>query len=547
MRAWVRCAPPLLACLAVLDLFALDVWSASYAPLGRDQGIFQYTAFATRAGEQLYRDIREVNGPLTHLVHRCFLALGGAETHRFRTLDWVVTLLVYAGVGASVPRLLATGLPRWAYASLGVIVLGTQYLCYLGWDQAQRESFAMWLVLPALVLAVRPQNTWKMHAIVGALGAAACFGKPTMGAFVPLYGLAAWGGTSARASTRVRHVLALAAGALGGAALVLLATALWLGDPWAGLRLSFVEAPALYAELFRRSPGEILSLPWLRVPLSSGIGVSALASLALALGWLPRRLWPLALAPLAGLLAMFVQGKGYLYHAHPITAPAWLLVLVMFAALHARAVAAPAVEVGAPSTKVLAALTSTVMVLGWCVYARALLIRTPAYFARDLLHIDAEERSPARLDRAEMHDFHPYAMATIAAWLDAHTAKDARVQIYGTDPLVLFWAQRLGATPYLYEYDLNITHAVAGARAHGRDATTILAMGARHGADALARLEQHPPAAFVLFDGAPFMSEPTALADLSLAQPAIAAFLQAHYRPLETFDGPVHLWVRSAP
>ena len=148
----------------------------------------------------------------------------------------------------------------------------------------------------------------------------------------------------------------------------------------------------------------------------------------------------------------------------------------------------------------------------------------------------------------EDHDFHPLAMAAAAAWLGEHTAPTDRVQIYGTDPLVLFWAQRLCATPYLYEYDLDVGHALEGAiRRRGAQHPKTLAirdMGARHGADALARLEDRPAAAFVLFDGSPFMTEPTALADLQRAQPEIAAFLQAHYQLAETFGDAVHVWIR---
>src|ERR1700749_3323860 len=76
--------PPLFWVLSATD-------RASRTPLGRDQGIFQYIGWALSEGQVDYRDLRDVNGPLTHLVHRLFLALGGAADHRFRTLDLVVT------------------------------------------------------------------------------------------------------------------------------------------------------------------------------------------------------------------------------------------------------------------------------------------------------------------------------------------------------------------------------------------------------------------------------------------------------------------------
>lgn len=535
-RAWLRWAPPLLLVLACFDLFVVVAASASYAPLGRDQGIFHYTAFATSQGERLYRDIREVNGPLTHLLHRLFLLLGGADVHRFRSLDLSCSFGLYAVLGAAAPRLTETRSSRLAYALLGVLLLGGQYLGYLGWDQAQRESFATWFVLAALVLAVWPRAGARAYAAVGLLGAVACFGKPTMGAFVPLCLLGAF----AHGPGAARRLLALIGGALAGALLTLAATWLWLGDPWRGLQLYLIEAPALYAELFRRGTFEILGLPWLRVPLLFGAVTGGVAIVAIAVSWWPKRLLPLALAPWAGIAAMLVQGKGYLYHAHPVTGTAWLIVVLGLCTLHERALR----HLGLACA--LAAVTLLLVV-----QQRRALGSAPAYFSRDVAwaaRAGAAERSEERLARAEMHDFHPYAMAQAAAWLQAHTRRDDRVQIYGIDPLVLFWAERLCATPYLYEYDWNVGHALRGAteRRGATDAKTlaIVDMGRRHGADALERLQKAPPAAFVLFDGSPFMTERAALDDLSLAQPAIAAFLQQHYRLAVTFADQVHVWER---
>ncbi|HEX3770652.1 MAG TPA: hypothetical protein VHV30_07305, partial [Polyangiaceae bacterium] len=88
--------------LAVPPLFWVVVATvrASLTPLGRDQGIFQYEAWAMRLGQVAYRDIRDVNGPLTPLVHVLFLALGGADDHRFHALDLVVTGATFAVAGA---------------------------------------------------------------------------------------------------------------------------------------------------------------------------------------------------------------------------------------------------------------------------------------------------------------------------------------------------------------------------------------------------------------------------------------------------------------
>lgn len=546
MRLSLRLLPPLLLVLGLLDLFVVVAHSASYAPLGRDQGIFQFTAFATAAGDRLYTDLREVNGPLTHLVHRLFLWLGGADVHVFRSLDLLVSGLVYAGIGGLVPRMLdARGErpPALISAAVALVLLGAQYLGYLGWDLAQRESFATWFVLIGVAVSALPHRGVGAPALAGAAVTVACFGKPTMGAYVPLLALAV-----AVQAPRVKRLLAFAAGALGSCALVLLATQIWLGDPWRGLRLTLIEAPALYAELFRRGVLETLTLPWLSTPMTIGAAASVLALVALSLRWWPPRFVGLALAPLAGIVALAVQGKGYPYHAHPITAAAWFCLVIVVFQLHARAlaIASPGAR---PAAVVLALLT-----LALVFHGRWALGRSPHYFRRDVAwaaRAGADERSAARLAHAEDHDFHPRAMAEAAAWLDAHTAETDRVQIYGTDPLVLFWARRRSATPYLYEYDLDVGHALAGAIARRGEqhpkTEAIRAMGVRHGADALARLSRAPAAAFVLFDGSPFMTQPSAIEDLQSAQPELAAWLRAHYRLAATFGTSVHVWERVPP
>src|SRR5205823_1662866 len=101
----------------------------------RDQGIFQYVAWAVRNGAVDYRDVRDVNGPLTHLVHMVFLALGAADEHRFRSLDLLVTGLGFAFVGACLPGIAARAQPTWlhrgAWAFAAWVVLSGQYLMYL--------------------------------------------------------------------------------------------------------------------------------------------------------------------------------------------------------------------------------------------------------------------------------------------------------------------------------------------------------------------------------------------------------------------------------
>ena len=61
-------------------------------------------------------------------------------------------------------------------------------------------------------------------------------------------------------------------------------------------------------------------------------------------------------------------------------------------------------------------------------------------------------------------------------------------------------------------------------------------------ADDLRRLQRDGAAAAVLIDRSPWMTEPTALADLERHAPAIAAWLQSNYAEAGGF-GPVRIWM----
>ena len=103
------------ALLALVPAFivALPCWSwawqgtrnASFTSFGRDQGIFQYVAWAITHGDVDYRDVRDVNGPLIHLIHVVFGWFCGRSEHQFRVLDLQVTGVTFAIVGACLPGL----------------------------------------------------------------------------------------------------------------------------------------------------------------------------------------------------------------------------------------------------------------------------------------------------------------------------------------------------------------------------------------------------------------------------------------------------------
>ena len=106
-----RVLAPVLLALVPLFWVADATHRSSLTTLGRDQGIFQYIAWAVRHGDVDYRDVRDVNGPLTHLIHGVFLVLGGGDEHRFHVLELWATAVSFALVGACIPGLVTKRRP----------------------------------------------------------------------------------------------------------------------------------------------------------------------------------------------------------------------------------------------------------------------------------------------------------------------------------------------------------------------------------------------------------------------------------------------------
>jgi len=69
------------------------------------------------------------------------------------------------------------------------------------------------------------------------------------------------------------------------------------------------------------------------------------------------------------------------------------------------------------------------------------------------------------------------------------------------------------------------------------------AAATRRQLDLVRRLEERPPAAFVLFDHAPFTYPPDAVVDLGQHAPPVAQFLHARYREAARI-GTIRVWFR---
>lgn len=549
-------AAPLTLALPPLFWVVEATRRASLTPLGRDQGIFQYIAWATTQGERDYRDIRDVNGPLTHLVHRLFLALGGADEHRFRVLDLVVTGASFALVGACLPGLRSRA-PGWvermAWAFAAWVVLSGQYLLFGYWDLAQRESFFDWFMLSSVALqlvaqgapwrdeARSPRRRARLFALVGALSVLPWLGKPTYAVFTLAQLLALWADTGLPLGRR-RALRAFAIGA-GLAVVVPLAWVLLRGDLGAYLRIQAHDVPAMYRFIWPRAAADIFSGAWAATQAIFAL-VGAVVILVLVLmGEMPARAVAPALVPVAALVSVVVQAKGFPYHFHPVTAGVHLQWLLFACWLAERTRVA---------RRDLALLRLAPIAVGVVFALRVATSMEDSPLIRATWMLWGANTPEDRVSREYFAhfpepDFFPYEMHQTAAYLREHTAPGDRVQTYGMDPYVLFLAGRLSATPYIYAYDLDVDAALGGGTGAVPDEAQrarIRAIRDQHEADLLARLDAHPPAAFVFLDGSPLISVSDAWDDFERHCPQASEWASSRYREVERF-GHDHIWLRN--
>ncbi len=590
-RFWISLAI-LIAFVPALVPLGIALDHASYATLGRDQGIFQYIGWALSQGEVDYRDIRDVNGPLIHFVHRVFLALGGGDEVRFHHLDFAVSAIAFFASGALLPLLSATpivakkarrrsSLPAppvpspalpWAtsvvFGLLAVAVLFGQYVRYIFWDLAQRESFCDWFLLPSVVLGVlaihplRKKRTAERLAVAaGVLLGIAIFGKPT----VVLFGLVSAAGLLFAPRGRKTRLLAgYLLGSLLAAALFTTYLA-FFADLKTFLATYFVDAPRIYRFIYLRPWREMFTVPWgefqhVQAAITLGIGILLMTVRALS-----PRVFPILLFPVVGYASVILQGKGFPYHFHPISlglAFAWLTIasglveaVAMAIAQHRFVRPTTGYEVSrqAFGDKALAFVMVGLLALGVAAFSRETHRRaeTSSYRAADWMAELGKDNRETRdfYDRFRIPDFFPWDLRQAALFVRQHTATDARVQTYGMDPYVLFFAKRLSASPFIYAYDLNYDTAIWGAvealdgdEQHDRIAW-IREQRDLHENELLRSLESRKVEAFVFFDKAPLLTNQDAVDDFKEHSPKAFAWFTTRFALAKSF-GDVHVWLR---
>lgn len=545
-----RLLVPLLLALLPLFWVADATHRASLTTLGRDQGIFQYVAWAVRNGEVDYRDIRDVNGPLVHIIHVVLLALGGADEHRFRVLELWATGLTFAFVGWCIPGLVAKHAPKWSeratWAAAAWVVLGGQYQLYLYWDQAQRESFCDWFLLPSMALQIaRPAKSAKSASrrvlIIAALSTITWFGKPSFALFTVMQLGVLLVDRDWLLSTKAKLGRFVLGGALG--AVIPIGYLLAFGDVRAFVRISFVDVPQIYRFIWAKSPQEIFGDEGPLLAAAAGLAATALLVALIATRELPRRVLVVALAPLCGIVNVAVQQKGFGYHFHPLSAATRIGFLLVVAMLWER-------FRNAPRKRPLGRLLAVAVAVAFALEVTASMKRSPQ--TRNVWILAGGETAQRRASEEYFktfatYDFFPWELRQAAGYLREKTSESARVQVYGMDPYILFLAKRRSATPYIYAYDLNASAALNGGwsnRPTTLDDWRIRTSRAEHERDLLSRLRASPPEAFVFIDHAPLIMYPDAWEDFRYCCAESATWVASNYHPAKAF-GDVKVWLRD--
>jgi len=543
-----RLIAPLVLALVPLYWVADATYRATLTTIGRDQGIFQYIAWAVRSGDVDYRDVRDVNGPLIHLIHMMAVALGGTDEHRFHVLDMIATGASFAIVGALLPGIVTKRPPKWTeragWAFAAWVVLSAQYALFTYWNHAQRESFCDWFLLPSIALQIaRPREETASRRIVAvaALSTLTWFGKSSFAVFTLMQFGALLVDRDLSLPIRARIRSFVLGGVLGG--VIPLLYLLRYGDILAYLQITLRDVPQVYRYIWAKSVPEILGDDGPLGSATTGLAASAVLLALIALKTLPRRMLALALAPIAGLASALAQHKGFDYHFHPLNATTHMAFMVVVAMLWER-------YRDAPRARPIGRYVALGLTAAYALNVASSMRQSP--HTRNVWILAGGETEEARneqeyFDTFKTNDFFPWELRQGARYLVDNLSENARVQVYGMDPYILFLARRRSATPYIYAYDLNADAALEGGwsnRPSWLEAEHIKAWRTAHEHDMLARLKEAPPEAFVFIDRAPLITWPDAWEDFKHCCKESALWVAQHYHAARSF-GEVHVWFRD--
>lgn len=554
--SWIL--PSIVGSIAIVPaLWAL--YSQSFATFGRDQGIFQYVAWALRHGERAYRDIHEINGPLPHAWYMLMQVLGGEDEHVFRSIDTWVILSAYLAAGATIPRWVGLDLGSSTRARLGaslawtlasVATFAAQYDRYDWWHTTQREALYAVLVVSSLALQSIGHTTADRRRataaffFAGLLTSLTWFGKPPCAVFALVQALVLWfDRKSIVLPLRRIVVLAVTSGLVVG--ISMLAFVLAYGDVALGIEI-LSKVPRLHHTIWNetvlgsyRSYDNAPRLDW---------AMATFAAFLVVYFWLrlPRRALLAIVLPVGGAALFLGQGKAFPYHLHMLTLGTAVMQVVLLAAVARR------LQLETTSDLDRGRLVMAVLGLGWAV-GLGTKSAQDAWMSPSIrgdwasIGSTADKRaSRAYFEHFGWGDFFANDLRDAAKYLTLHTRAEERVQTYGFDPYLLFLARRKSATPVMYNFELNVDAALEGgkgARPSAELKSWLVAYRDEAERSVLQRVVASPPAAFALLDEAPFTHPKDAEVDFASHCPDLHAWMTAHYTKTASF-GTVRVWLR---
>lgn len=556
--------------LPALYFEARVAWLAVHASLGRDQGIFQYVAYALSSGQKDYVDLHEINGPFVHLLGLVLYKVGGLDELRFRALDFGASAVVFFAAGMAIPGIGwtkgdAPTPARWGlrlvWGLAGSALLWAQYLKYTWWDHAQRESFYDLFIVAALaaqLVAHAPSTLSRRSRLLlwglsGALGLLPSYGKPTCGLYFLGQLLALWLDHDAPLLRRER-LRAFFIGVTVGAIPVVVFVALY-ADVGAMMRMVFVDGPRLYRHIWHRSVTDGWS--WGNAArLNYGLITLATVAPLIWLRLLPRRTWAAVFFLVGAILNYFLQAKLFPYHLHPITCAAFLMWLIIMGVLVERGPRA-LVRFAQPKVAMGLAIVAAAF-LSWHCTQEVTLSDTAHEMTPDrLLAASTYEKREHELPRFYNGgstlggivgtDYYAWDMRRAGWFVRDATDPSDRVQTWGMDPYVLVFAQRLAASPFLYSFEVNVDAALAGGEGGVPSASEAQWLRDKGAANAHALFEdaqRRNAGAFIVFDNQPFLHPQDGDEDFRVHCPEAHAFMREHYTRVRRF-GAVRVWLRN--
>ena len=377
------------------------LWRSRDWPLAGDATIFHFIAGQMQMGAVPYRDIIDVNMPLTYAIHAAVVATGGMGDIAWRAFDLTATAVL-----ATLILMLLAPVGR-AAAVLAVLVVLLMHLL-LGPYAAGQRDFLM--SIPALGVALVSARAAEDHRrllyllLAGALGMAAACIKPTGLLLLLLPALAL--------RLHAREILSIIAGAAAVALVVFGTLAAW-GGLGAFVTMLHELLPDYASMGAGTIPETLAGVRWMG-PVA---GLALAAALSIADPKPPRVRLMIGLT-VFGLIHLLVQRKGWSYHIYPLA--------IGLACWGAWALAA------LPRWRVVACLTLIAAILVW--------------------------RVPNSVYRMESD---PILQATAAmqSALENHLCRGARVQTLDADNGAFLAVARAGmrqATPHIQWFSLLV-------------------------------------------------------------------------------------------